>query len=220
MRKGYVIYKDKKDINKELRDDVISDLIFFSIFFILFIWSFLDKEPEIDGRVIVWITFIVIILPVTVSMLIKDIARYNLIKKTLEMKKNGEVIAGELVHVELNKLQLIVRIIDDYGKEKYLVSTFPRDFYENSFFQKIYQDIEIKYNEENELDIKTIEVLNGDGYIKFNINLNKKDKNLIKEKFDEKTYTGSLSHNFEGNITCNVYKYDDKYLVDEYSVIE
>lgn len=126
-------------------------------------------------------------------------------KQELSIIENGEVFEGKVLRVEWimsdggqMTTRLLVEFFEGTNKKFIMTSNFPYP---------------ISFQEENNSETNLIEFTQ---YYQNNCISFKEDG----KDTDKLIYEGTINSNFEGELTCKVYKYKDKYIVDDFEGYE
>lgn len=195
---------------------------------------------EIDAEVIVntVYTFILVLCFLGIGLYFQ-VKENKKSKNISDIKENGRIFKGEVISIIRERhirhsdtggdyrytTEFIIKFRDINMEDKYIITpVLPHKFDAIEVFKKT-------LNIEDLINLQIKEYF-GDGYITFNENdsvpnlaskfykIHLNGKNLNSDKCG-KSYNGSIiKNNYKGNITCNVYEKDGRYVIDDYEGVE
>jgi len=237
----FVIY-DENGRSSDEKDPVGAVLVTSCVLLGFSVYMFIDigDVPVID--IICYLLGLLIFIGILFAVAFYFRKKTN--KKTeaiANIKKYGEVCRGNVVHVLRQEnsenrnrpsFRFIVELEEHYlESEKYLITESLReDFGTIPALEKS------RYHIPGDGLRTKIKVYYGKGYITFNkqdatelaylkyyqprLAMTSLDGDEEFDIFDNYSYSGFLTHNFDGSIVCNVYKYNNRYVVDDYRFID
>lgn len=205
--KVVVLYKNKIVGKGFLIPAIICLLLVFLILFVAEPGPGASKSDQIP------ISMFFIIFVIAFGKKFLDENRMN--KNRLFVKENGNVYNGKVLHIYKYKTskkhytKLLVEFFDGNEKKLILSEKFPYYIKTNNIdlYGVITKTIDMdEYDKSyNQNKISHIQY-EGNGYITYEEI--KSSRNITK-------YNGSINKNYEGDLTCRVYEFDEKYVVDD-----
>lgn len=159
-------------------------------------------------------------------------------KNAIDIKRNGKILYGKVAHIIREEdYNTTTETFDEYT---YFIVKFKEDNQNEKFIvtrnlPEVFNNISVVTNPQSSYNNSNVEIKEyfGEGYITFDEEKARQIEKIFKimpsMKFNGKninegkkryTYIGDVSKNYEGEIKCNVYEKDGKYVIDDFDGVE